>query len=397
MFTLRTKYSMAKALITKNSPFYIQFYISKKCHLRCKMCNIVESNKDLNQVSLDKIEMIADNLNKIGAGVILLTGGEPFLHDDIDEIVKIFISKGLNIRLQTAGLITRKEKIKKCAELGAKDINVSLDSLDEELSDYINGVKHSWRKAIETISFISQNFPQKDSICALGCVLSPYNIDEIEAVLDFATEIGWWLSVVPVHITDTNSKLNFRGYDEYFKFNNTDFPKIYSLINNLKKKKRDGYLLFDSDDYLDSIYYFITNGRPSWRKNNICDTPNLYFAILPDGRFAPCCDHRLDEIIYVYDRDFPTLYKSKQFLQKVKEIAKNCQGCNFGSFPEMSLSVRSINTFFERLKIQYKVKKNGIKKLDIIEIYNIINSIKRKYSIYSEKRQYCYRERKYYP
>ncbi|MEK9147473.1 MAG: radical SAM protein, partial [Patescibacteria group bacterium] len=205
---------MAKAVLTKDSPFYIQFYISKYCNQKCKMCNIVEANADLTPFSGDKIEKIADNLVKIGAGVVLLTGGEPFLRPDIDEIVKIFKKKKLDVRLQTAGSIDRREKIAECVKHGARDINVSIDSLDEELSDYINGLDGSWRSAIQTISYVSNTFPQKDSICALGCVLSNYNIDEIDAVLDFATRIGWWLSLVPVHITTTENPLNFRGYDE---------------------------------------------------------------------------------------------------------------------------------------------------------------------------------------
>ena len=88
MFTFRTKIAMLKAIIFKNSPFYIQFYISNKCHLRCKMCNIVEANSDTIPFKTENIEPIIKNLKKIGAGVILLTGGEPFLRNDIDEIVR---------------------------------------------------------------------------------------------------------------------------------------------------------------------------------------------------------------------------------------------------------------------------------------------------------------------
>src|SRR4030067_1385287 len=188
MFTWQTKKSMLKAVLTKNSPFYVQFFISKFCHLKCKMCNIVEANADVAIFGDDKIEKIANNLVKIGAGVVLLTGGEPLLRPDIDKIVRVFKQKKLDIRLQTAGLTNKNKIIYKCVGYGARDINISIDSLDEELSDYINGVKGSWLAAMETIAYVSQIFPAKDSICALGCVLSPYNIDEIEAVLDFATE-----------------------------------------------------------------------------------------------------------------------------------------------------------------------------------------------------------------
>lgn len=397
MFTTRTKMSMAKAILTKNSPFYIQFYVSKLCNFNCKMCNIVEANSDTVPFDSDKIEKIAENLKKIGAGVILLTGGEPFLRKDVDLIVKALKSRGMDVRLQSNGFKTDRKKILECVEAGARDISISLDSLDEELFDYINTAKGSTKAALETMAFISRNFPQKDSICAFGCVLSRYNIDEIEAILDFATRIGWWLSLVPVHITTVDNPMNFRGYDEYFKFKPEDYPKLKELIARLKKKKRQGFNLFDSDDYLDSIYHFVSTGKPNWRHNNVCDSPNIYFAILPDGRFEPCCDYRLNENIYVYDDNFPKVYKSKKLRDSVSKITMQCPGCNFGSYPEMSLSARSYSTLFERLRLQQRTKKRGLVPLTDEEIFKIFNEVKAKYPIYQQKRDFPFREKKKWP
>jgi MoaA/NifB/PqqE/SkfB family radical SAM enzyme len=397
MFTFRTKLSMVKALLTKNSPFYIQFYVSKYCHQNCKMCNIVEANSDTIPFPSDKIEKIADNLVKIGAGVVLLTGGEPFMRPDIDEIVRIFKLRGLDVRLQTAGLITRKNKISKCVEYGARDINVSIDSLDEKMSDYINGLSGSWRNAMKTIAYISRTFPAKDTICALGCVLSPYNINEIEILLDFTTKIGWWLSLVPVHITNKSKPLNFRGYDEHFKFKKSDFIKIRALIDRLKIKKKNGLKLFDSDNYLESIYSYITTNHPNWRTNNICDSPNLYFAILPDASFAPCCDYKFQNKLYVYDDDFPSIFKSKIFRNQVRNITKICSGCNFGSYPEMSLSVRSISTIAERFSLQLKAQKQGLKNMSDNQLFEIIDKIRKDNSNYYKKLNYPTREHKKWP
>jgi MoaA/NifB/PqqE/SkfB family radical SAM enzyme len=376
---------MLKALLTKDSPFYIQFYVSKYCHLSCRMCNIVEANRDVNPFTSDKIERIADNLVKIGAGVVLLTGGEPFLRPDIDEIVRVFKSRRLDVRMQTAGLYEKRDKIAKCVEYGARDINVSIDSLDEHLSDYINGKPGSWRDAMRTISYISHVFPGKDSVCALGCVLSPYNLEEIEAVLDFATEIGWWLSLVPAHITPAEHPMNFRGNDETFSFSREDHPKLRTLLDRLKLKKLKGLRLFDSDDYLESIYHFVTTGSPNWRKNGICDSPNLYFAILPDGRFAPCCDYRLDQDVYLDDPDFPRIYRSPEFRQKVRALTGICSGCNFGSFPEMTLSARSFSTIAERIRLQLKAGSHHFPVLDEKELFRIIERVKSSYPIYPRR------------
>jgi MoaA/NifB/PqqE/SkfB family radical SAM enzyme len=386
MFTFRTKLSMAKAVVTKRSPFYVQFYVSNACHLRCKMCNIVQANADTTPFPHEKIEAIADNLVKIGVGVVLLTGGEPFLRKDIADIVRVFKSRNLDVRLQTAGLVQRWDTIAQCAEFGARDINVSLDSLDEQLADRINGVDGSWRDALRTISFISRTFPGKGSICALGCVMSAYNLDEIEAVLDFATEIGWWLSLVPVHITTSDKPLNFRGCNEDFRIGEGSFEKLGQLIERLKQRKKQGALLFDSDDYLDSSYDFVRTGQPVWRKRGICDSPYLYFAILPDGRFAPCCDWRLDQDVHVYDADFPRIYKTRKLRAQVREVVSQCPGCNFGSFPEMTLSVRSLPTLVQRVMLQFTAHKRRLQPVAEDQLFEIVEKIKSRYPIYQQKR-----------
>jgi MoaA/NifB/PqqE/SkfB family radical SAM enzyme len=368
---------MFRAVLTKNSPFYVQFYVSKYCHQNCKMCHIVESNSDLIPFDIEKIEKIVNNLKKIGVGVVLLTGGEPLMRKDLDIIVEAFKSRGMDVRMQTAGLFSKKDLIKKCVDSGAFDINISLDSLDEKLSDKINGLKGSWRNAIKTIAYASRTFPKKKSLCALGCVLSPYNIDEIELILKFATKIGWWLSLVPVHVNNDEMSLNFRSQDKSFNFDKKSLIKVSKLIKKLKEMKKDGYLLFDSDDYLDSVELFIKTGKTTWRNNEVCDSPNLYFAILPDGSFAPCCDFRFPQKLYIYDKNFPKIYKSREFRDKVKKITGKCRGCCYGSYPEMTLSARSFKTLRERLSLQIKTGSIGVKALSEERIFNLIDKIKK--------------------
>lgn len=378
MFNIKTNYRIFRGALFHNNPFYIQFFISNKCFLKCRMCNIVQENRELEIASLAQIEKIAFNLNKIGAAVVLLTGGEPFLREDIVDIVKIFRKYGLTPRLQTAGLISRFDDMLKCCKLGAKDINVSLDTLDEKLGDYINGVKGSWKRSIETIGRITREFPEHDTVCALGCVLSPYNINHVEEVLEFANRIGWSLSLVPVHVNRKNEKYHFRANSEEFVFSNEDIEKIEKLIEQMLKKKKNGDNLFDSRKYLNSIVDFTKNNHPSWRKNEQCDSPHMYFVIRPDGSFAPCCDQDIEKKIYVYDDGFPKLYKSKEFKKSVYDITQKCPGCNFGSYPEMTLLSRDLSTFLERCRLELRGNKHKMTAYTDEELFSIIEEIKSK-------------------
>ena len=201
-------------------------------------------------------------------------------------------------------------------------------------------------------------------------------------MLDFATEIGWWLSLVPAHVAPEGQTLNFRGHDAGFRFSPEDYPKLAQLISRLKEKKRQGKLLFDSDEYLNSVYHFITTGSPSWRHDGVCDSPNLYFAILPDGRFAPCCDFRIPETLYLYDPDFPRVYRSRPFRQQVPDVVSRCPGCNFGSFPEMTLSARSPSTIVERVRLQLRAGSHRFPALGEEELFGIVDRLTASNPIY---------------
>lgn len=383
MFSLRTKLNIARAFLFKDRPYYIQYFITPYCNLNCRMCNIVESNADLKEASLETVAKIAANLRKIGAGVVLLTGGEPFLRKDLPEIIKIFVDQGLNPRLQTAGFRTTREEMEACAKAGAKDINISLDSIIPEKQEYINGsISNSWHRAIESIVNANDIFSDPDRVCAFGTVLSKYNYMEIPALIELATFLGWYDSLVPVHITTDEAPMNFRGVDSDFKFS---FPEDKFVLNDLKKKiikmKKDGYNLFDSHAYLNSVFYFIEHNRPTWRKNNVCDSPNLYFAILPNGDFGVCADNRFQAKLSVSDDDFPHLYRSPEFKSSVYSITKACAGCNFGSYPEASISVRDPKAFLSRAKIVLFSNTKKIPKRTLPEVYEFIDHLREKYQI----------------
>ena len=125
------------------------------------------------------------------------------------------------------------------------------------------------------------------------------------------------------------------------------------LIERVREMRRSGYLLYDSDQYLDDIKRFAAEVPTTWRDKHggVCDSPNLYFAVLPNGAFAPCCDHRMPSSIFTYSPDFPAVYHSEAFRDDVLKITRPCSGCMYGSYPEMTISMRYMAATFERVKL----------------------------------------------
>ena len=352
MFSYKSKLSLAKATFFQNTPVYVQFYITARCNLTCEQCNIIYANSDVRECSLDEIERIADNFVDMGVAIVLLTGGEPFARKDLPEIIYAFESRGIHVRMQTNGFATE-EQIAKAVESGGRDISISLDSLNPEKQDNINGdFSKSWHKALNTMALFTKYLPKKNSFASLGCVFQPKNMQDIEQVVEFGTAASWHTSLVPIHVTDYANPRGFRTFDQSLKFKPEQYESAEYVIEKIRKMRNEGYLLYDSDEYLDNIKLFIKEQSLTWRRRNenICDSPNLYFAILPNGEFSPCCDYRLKNSYPIYNKNFLNTYKNKVWREEVKNVVKNCEGCMYGSYPEITISMRFMQAKLQRIK-----------------------------------------------
>jgi hypothetical protein len=98
---------------------------------------------------------------------------------------------------------------------------------------------------------------------------------------------------------------------------------------------------------------FAAEQPTTWRDRNdgVCDSPNLYFSVLPNGDFAPCCDHRIARPVSCLDPKFPDLYWQRAFRAQVREVTSVCPGCMYGSYPEMTIAMRDLRTKLDRLKL----------------------------------------------
>ena len=350
-FSFTQKRRLVRSLFTKTSPAYIQFYITARCNLQCEQCNIIYADADSQEMNIDQIRAMAENMAEIGVCIVLLIGGEPFVRKDIADIVAAFTEQGIHVRLQTNGLAT-KEALKSCVDAGAHDISISLDSLESSLQDTINGnFPSSWERAIHTMANINELFP-KNGTAFFGTVLMPRNLNHIRDVIEFATAIGWGVSLVPVHYSSPDRPQGFRTFDDtnVCHFPDHMFPRVREIINEVKELRKQGFNAYDSDEYLEDIYRFVTGEPIRWRERNgnVCDSPNLYFAVEPNGNINPCCDFKLNNYYPVYHKDFPKWYRSGAIHREVYGFTRNCAGCMYGSYPEITITARYFSSLIKR-------------------------------------------------
>lgn len=364
--------------ITKSAPLYVQYYVTARCNLRCEQCNVIYANADRRELNTEESFKVVDNLAELGTSVVLLTGGEPFIRSDLPKIAGRLIENEVHPRIQTNGLATI-ERLRECADYGVRDISISLDSLVPSMQDKLNGgFESSWNAAIQTVANVGQTLGE-NTFAAFGCVFSPTNFREVPSVIKFATEIGWWVSLVPAHVTEIHNPRSFSTFNKDMIFPGEVHAAAEEVLDQVIEMKHAGYNVYDSDQFLFDMKNFVTGRPTTWRNRNggVCDAGELYMAVLPDGTLAPCCDWRLEKNVDVTDPNFVSTFRNREFSTEIKTIASRCNGCLYGSYPEISISARFMAAALERVGLFIKENRNQIKVLSSEEIQNVASKILR--------------------
>jgi cyclic pyranopterin phosphate synthase len=364
--TTKSRNAIIKGVITRKSPIYVQFAVSKGCNLKCRMCNAVESRKNEQQLNLEQIEHLSEVLDKLGVGVLILTGGEPTLRPDIVDIIKIFSKKGFDLKLQTNGFNADESQIKDMIAAGIKDVTISLDTLDEAKQDYINGVKGSWDRAIRSLALYSEHLPRKGNMSIINTVVSKLNYMDVPDVINFVDAIGFYSSLIPVHLSDNNDYIVRKDSDE-FKFDDPSIiDDVYKAIIRMKK---EGFSVHNSYSFLKACPTFLKSGEVHWK----CDSPYLYFSISPNGTFLPCVDKQGYKSMF--DDDF--LKDFRTFQDALRPQVQSCNGCMYACYPEVSGFVKNPFTLAERALQGLKIENKERKVYTFKEMMDIIRRIRK--------------------
>ena len=116
---------------------YLRISLTEACNLRCIYCMEEEGNtffQEEDKLTKEEILKIVSASAKLGVKKIRLTGGEPLVRKDIVELMEgINDIKGIEgIYLTTNGILLE-EKVEALKKAGLKGVNISLDSLKEEM------------------------------------------------------------------------------------------------------------------------------------------------------------------------------------------------------------------------------------------------------------------------
>ncbi len=120
--------------------------VTARCNLHCAHCYAAESRGDEELTTAEGLALI-DDLAGLGVPVVLLSGGEPLLREDVFDLISHARDRGLRPSLSTNGTLIDEPTARRLADVGAAYVGVSLDGL-EETHDRFRGEPRAYRRAL---------------------------------------------------------------------------------------------------------------------------------------------------------------------------------------------------------------------------------------------------------
>lgn len=134
--------------------YSVTLAVTNRCTLNCWHCyNAGRSQVDL---PLDVLKRLVAELRDVGAVMITLTGGEPLLREDLEEIARLF-DESFCLIVGTAGVGLTTERARRLRGAGVFGVGVSLDSIHEEEHDRLRRSKGAFRAALDALQAAGQN------------------------------------------------------------------------------------------------------------------------------------------------------------------------------------------------------------------------------------------------
>jgi MoaA/NifB/PqqE/SkfB family radical SAM enzyme len=258
---LRELAMIAKGLVSTDHPVMAHIIPIRRCNLSCAYCNEYDSTS--RPVPLAVLQERIDQLARLGTTVVTISGGEPVLHPELDELIGHIRSKGIISGLITNGYLLTAERIQRLNRAGLDHMQISIDNvMPDEVS------KKSLKVLDKKLQLLAEHADFHVNINSVvgGGIRNPH---DALVVGRRARQLGFTSTIGIIHDGDGQLRPLSTGEREVFLKMKNMTRRSYSRFNYFQDK--------------------IALGLPSqWR----CRAGARYLYICEDGLVHYCSQQR---------------------------------------------------------------------------------------------------------
>ena len=252
---------VAKGLISTSHPILAHIIPMRRCNLACTYCN--EYDDFSKPVPIDVMLGRIDKLADLGTTIITISGGEPLLHPELDDVIARIRQRGMLAGMITNGYLLVAGRIRKLNAAGLDHLQISIDNVNPD-----DVSKKSLKVLDKKLQLLAEHAEFHVNINSVvgGGIKNP---DDALVVAKRAVELGFTSTVGIIH--DGSGQVQALAPRE---------RAIYSEIRGYEKS---------SYSRLNHFQEAIADGKPnSWK----CRAGGRYLYICEEGLVHYCSQQR---------------------------------------------------------------------------------------------------------
>jgi MoaA/NifB/PqqE/SkfB family radical SAM enzyme len=252
---------IAKGLASTDHPVLAHIIPIRRCNLACKYCN--EFDDFSKPISLDTMKQRIDDLARLGTSIVTLSGGEPLLHPELDDIIAHVRSHSMIAGMITNGYLLTADRIKRLNDAALDHLQISIDNV---MPDDVS--KKSLKVLDKKLQLLAEHADFHVNINSVvgGGTRNPH---DALVVGRRAVQLGFTSTIGIIH--DGDGQLRPLGDEE---------REVFLKMKQLEKKNYSRINWFQNN---------IAHGKPNdWR----CRAGARYLYICEDGLVHYCSQQR---------------------------------------------------------------------------------------------------------
>ncbi|MEJ6949817.1 putative heme d1 biosynthesis radical SAM protein NirJ2 [Natronospora cellulosivora (SeqCode)] len=296
----------------------ISWNTTKECNLYCKHCyrDSGPKKREKDELTTAEGKSLLNEIAKAGFKIMIFSGGEPLLRDDIYQLVEHAASLGMRPVFGSNGMFITKEVAHKLKVAGTAGMGISLDSVKPEVHDEFRQLKGAWQQAVSGI----KNCIEAGIRVQINTTITDINYDEFEDITDFVIDLGV-KAHHPFFLVPT-------GRGKEIEQDSIRAKRYHQMIDRIMEKQKDVEIEL-KPTCAPQFMVVAKEKEMKMRYSRGCIAGTAYCCILPNGD-VHICPYLPVKVGNIREIPFSKIWSEAEIFKDLRtmDYKGNCGDCN---------------------------------------------------------------------
>jgi pyrroloquinoline quinone biosynthesis protein E len=251
-------------------PLWLLAELTYRCPLQCPYCsNPVDYALHAAELGTDDWLRVLREARALGAMQLGLSGGEPLIRRDLEDLISEARTLGYYSNLITSGVGMDADRVARFKQAGLDHIQISFQASAEELNNFLGGTDSFKHKVEMARAVKAQGYPM-----VLNIVIHRHNIDQIEDIIRMTIE----LEADFVELAST----------QYYGWSRVNLEGLLPTREQLRAAEAVAHRYQDTMKDRMKIIYVVPDYYENRPKACMNGWGSIFLTIAPDGTALPC-------------------------------------------------------------------------------------------------------------